>query len=323
MKKILTTACAVAALSVSLPSSAGMFDTEAKTKHPIMLVPGIFAFDEIATIDMFYKIPDALEDEGGTVYTAEINSFDSSVMRGEALIAQMEDIIATSTPWWQWWATPITKFNIMGHSQGGLTARYIMAVRPDLVASLTTLSSPHTGSPIADLVTSAFPPETVQGKLFATFANAVGDLVNLMSGATASDADIEAMLSEFNAEGAAAFNATYPAGLPTTECGSGPASVNMDGFNIPLYSWGGDRHLTNAFDISDPLFLLTGLAFDGEPNDGITGVCANHFGTVLNDSYAWNHLDANNHVLGAANIFETDPKTVFVNHANRLKNQGL
>ena len=131
MKKILTAACAVAALSVSLPSFAG---SDADTEHPIMLVPGIFAFDEIATIDMFYKIPDALEGEGGTVYTAEINSFDSSAMRGETLIAQMEDIIATSKPWWKWWATPISKFNIMGHSQGGLTGRYVMAVRPDLVA---------------------------------------------------------------------------------------------------------------------------------------------------------------------------------------------
>ena len=55
MKKILTTACAMAALSVSLPSSAGMFDTDAETEHPIMLIPGIFAFDDIATIDMFYK----------------------------------------------------------------------------------------------------------------------------------------------------------------------------------------------------------------------------------------------------------------------------
>lgn len=320
MKKILTTACALAALSISLPSSAGFFDTEAKTKNPIMLIPGIFAFDQIATIDMFYKIPDAIESEGGTVYTAKVNSFDSSVMRGEELIAQMEDIIA-STPWWK---KKITKFNLMGHSQGGLTGRYVMAVRPDLVASLTTLSSPHTGSPVADLMTDTFPPDTVQGEMFEAFANAVGDMVNLMSDNKKSKADIQAMLSEFNAEGAAAFNATYPAGLPTTECGVGPASVTMDGYNIPLYSWGGDRHLTNALDISDPLFALTGLAFEiGVANDGITGVCANHFGTVLNDSYAWNHIDANNHVLGAANLFETDPKTVFVNHANRLKGQGL
>ena len=319
MKKILMTTCTLAALSVSLPSSAGFFDTDAKTKNPIMLIPGIFAFDQIATVDHFYKIPRALESEGATVYTAKINAFDSSAMRGEELIAQMEDIIA-STPWWR---KSISKFNLMGHSQGGMTARYVMAVRPDLVASLTTLSTPHTGSPIADLMTETFPPESIQGKLFVEFADAIGNMVNLMSDNKKSESDITAMLSEFNAEGAAAFNAAYPAGLPTTECGSGPASVNMDGYNIPLYSWGGNRHLTNVADISDPLFAITGLAFKGAPNDGITGVCANHFGTVLNDSYAWNHIDANNHVLGAANLFETDPKTVFKNPANLLKNKGL
>ena len=139
-----------------------------------------------------------------------------------------------------------------------------------------------------------------------------------------SNSDIAAMLSEFNAAGAASFNTTYPAGLPTETCGTGPESVNIDGYNIPVFSWGGKRHLTNAADISDALFAITGLAFDsGVENDGITGVCANHFGTVLQDAYKWNHLDANNQVLGLSNLFETDPKTVFKNHAHRLNHMGL
>lgn len=114
--------------------------------------------------------------------------------------------------------------------------------------------------------------------------------------------------------------------MPATACGGGDQVVNINGNDIRLYSWSGDRTATTvSFDISDPLFGITTLAFlgSGERNDGITGVCSSHFGKVIKDSYNLNHLDANNHVFGLTNIFETDPKTIFKNHAKRLKNAGL
>ncbi len=299
-------------------SNAGLFSSYfsyTQTKHPIMLVPGIFAFDSIAVIDYWYQIPAKLEKQGAQVHVAKINAFDSSAMRGESLIAQMEEIIATSNG-------SVSKFNIMGHSQGGMTARYVLAARPDLVASVTTMATPHTGSPIADVVTDIAPPSSIQGVLFEVFANAVGDLVNLMSDNKKDKADIYAMLGEFNAAGAAQFNANYPVGMPATTCGAGSEQVVVDGHTIKLYSWGGTGHLTGGVDISDPLFAITGLIFD-EANDGVTGKCANHFGRVLRDDYFMNHLDINNHVLGLVSLFETNPKTVFKNHAHRLKNAGL
>jgi triacylglycerol lipase len=36
-----------------------------------------------------------------------------------------------------------------------------------------------------------------------------------------------------------------------------------------------------------------------------------------------NHLDEVNQILGLVSIFESNPKTVFRAHANRLKNAGL
>lgn len=319
MKKTLALTAALTCAAAT-QAQAGFFSdffTYTKTKHPIMLVPGIFAFDTIATIDYWYQIPEAIESRGGKAYVARINAFDSSVGRGEELIAQLEEIKAAS-------GGKIQKFNLMGHSQGGMTARYVMETRPDLVASVTTMHTPHTGSPIADLVTDVAPPGTVQGTLFKVFANAVGDLVNLLSNNKKSDSDIYAMLGEFNAQGSAQYNATYPHGLPTSACGNGPSQVTINGKNIKLYSWSGTGHLTSGLDISDPLFAITGLAFDsGDQNDGVTGRCASHFGTVLRDNYFMNHIDVNNHVLGLTSLFETDPKTLFKNHANRLKNAGL
>lgn len=316
MKKIIISA--IALIILSAPTQAGWFSNYfkyTKTKHPIVLVPGIFAFDTIAGIDYWYQIPSAIESRGGKVFVPKINAFESSVERGEQLIAQLDEIRASS-------AGEITKFNLMGHSQGGVTSRYVMAVRPDLVASVTSLSTPHTGSPVADLVTGVAPEGSAQAKLFSAVGNAVGDLVNLLSDNKASESDIYAMLGEFNEAGAADFNARYPLGLPSQECGEGASSVVVNGYDIKLFSWGGGSPLTSA-DVSDLLFATSSLAFNGERNDGVTGVCANHFGRVLRDDYVMNHIDINNHVLGLVSIFDTNPKIVFKNHANRLKKLGL
>jgi len=318
MKTKLLGLLAACLLITSAPSHAGWFSdyfSYTKTKHPIMLVPGIFAFDSISVVDYWYQIPNAIEKRGGKAYVAKINAFENSVQRGETLIAQMEAIIATSKG-------KVTKFNLMGHSQGGMTSRYVMNVRPDLVASVTTMATPHSGSPLADIVTNIAPQASVQGVLFEAFANTVGNLVNLLSKNKKDDSDIYSMLGEFNAAGAAQFNANFPIGLPSTHCGNGPSQVNIAGHNIKTYSWGGTGHFTGGIDISDPLFAITGLAFNGG-NDGVTGQCSSHFGKVIRDNYYMNHLDFNNHILGLVSIFETNPKTLFKNHANRLKKAGL
>ncbi|MFT5594449.1 MAG: triacylglycerol lipase [Oceanicoccus sp.] len=317
MKKTIALIAVLACTAMSNTHAGFLSDyfSYTKTKHPIMLVPGIFAFDTIATVDYWYQIPSAIESRGGEVYVAKINAFESSVSRGEELIAQLEEIKASSSG-------RIQKFNLMGHSQGGMTSRYVMETRPDLVASVTTMHTPHAGSPVADLATDTAPPGTIQGVLTSTVFNAMGDLVNLLSDNKQSQANVNAMLGEFNAEGSAKYNAIYTHGLPSTECGQGPSQVTINGESIRLYSWSGTGHVTNVLDISDPLFALTSLVFD-EPNDGITGKCSSHFGKVLRDDYFMNHIDVNNHVLGLTSLFETNPKTLFKDHANRLKNAGL
>lgn len=318
MKKTYAILLAFLLSTMASMSQAGWFSnyfSYAKTKHPIMLVPGVFAFDTIASVDYWYQIPSAIEFRGGEVYVAKINAFDSSVERGERLIEQLDDIKAASNG-------RIKKFNLMAHSQGGMTSRYVMNVRPDLVASVTTMATPHKGSPLADLVTGIAPQGSLVGIGFEAFANGVGNLVNLLSDNKKDKSDIYAMLGEFNKPGSAAFNATFPLGVPSSSCGQGPSQVKIGGNNIKLYSWSGTGLLTGGVDISDPLFAITSLAFD-EKSDGVTGQCSSHFGKVIRDNYFMNHLDINNHVLGLVSLFETNPKTLYKNHANRLKKSGL
>ena len=315
MKKLLAVSLLTLGLGLSFSHASQAATTEAQTKHPIVLVPGIFAFDSIASIDYWYKIPAALQSQGATVFVPKINAFDSSAKRGEALIAQLDNIRASS-------AGKISKFNLMGHSQGGITVRYVMNTRPDLVASVTTMNTPHKGSPLADLVTGVAPASSLQGVAFTAFANAVGDLVNLLSNNKKSPADVRAMLAEFNKPGAAANNQRYPVGIPTTACGAGAETANINGNSVRLYSWSGTAPLTNVLDASDVLFGITRFAFT-EANDGVTGKCSSHFGKVLKDNYFMNHLDVTNQIFGAVSLFETNPKTLFQSHASRLKSLSL
>lgn len=283
-------------------------DTYTKTKYPIVLAHGMAGFDSLfGVLDYFYGIESTLKAGGAEVYITHVPQFNSSEARGEALLAQVEDISARTGK----------KVNLIGHSHGGFDVRYVAAVRPDLIASVTTVGSPHKG---ADLAT--FLRDHVQGGGFtegvlSLFANSLGMLLGLLSGHT-SPQDAIAGLDSLSAAGTATFNAKYPAGLPATACGAGAASQG----GIRFYSWTGTHAFTNILDVADLPLKLSSTVYS-EANDGLVGKCSAHFGTVIRDDFDMNHLDEVNQTLGITALFSTNPKTVFRTHANRLKNEGL
>ena len=132
------------------------------------------------------------------------------------------------------------------------------------------------------------------------------------------EVDLAASAESLSYEGAAAFNATYPVGLPSETCGEGPAEAE----GMRLYSWSGTALLTNVLDLTDVLHVALGPLNDGD-SDGFTERCASHFGTVIRDDYNQNHLDQVNQLLGLTAPFSADPVTLYRVHANRLKKAGL
>jgi triacylglycerol lipase len=280
-----------------------------KTKYPIVLEHGLSGFDELFGVyEYWYSIPWALQDGGAHVYVADTSPFNSSIERGEQLLAQVQQVIAiTGKP----------KVNLIGHSQGGIDVRYVAAVRPDLVASVTTVGSPHKGADLADYLRAHVQNGSFTQDVLAYFATSLGTVLNLLTGHN-NPQDAVAALDQLTSAGMAGFNAAYPQGVPTTACGSGASSVN----GVRYYSWGGTGILTNVLDVSDPALGLTSLFYSGA-NDGLVGRCSSHLGTVVRDNYFYNHLDEVNQVLGLTSIFESSPLTVFRAHANRLKNAGL
>ncbi|MBK8068007.1 MAG: triacylglycerol lipase [Rhodanobacteraceae bacterium] len=296
------------ALALAAPSHAQ--STYTKTRHPIVLVHGLLGFDSLFGIyDYFYGLPSELRSGGAKVYIANVSSSNYSEVRGEQLIRYLDHLRATYGH---------AKVNLIGHSHGGPTARYVASVRPDLVASMTSVGSPHTGSKVADGLRTAAAPGSALETILAGFVNALSMFIEFLSGDDDPQNALGALAS-LNSAGAATFNSHHPQGKPTTSCGQGASVVN----NVRYYSMGGTSVLTNVFDASDAMLGAGALFFGFEQNDGLVGKCSSHWGVVLRDDYGWNHLDEVNQILGLRGLFASSPASVYRAQANRLKNAGL
>lgn len=163
------------------------------------------------------------------------------------------------------------------------------------------------------------PEDSISEGVAVKLAEGLVTLINLLSGGTDLDQDPLASLAALTTEGSLAFNQHYPEGIPTSECGDGDLLASN---GVHYYSWTGSSNFTNLFDPTDGAMVVLGLAFDS-PNDGLVGTCSTHLGKVIRDDYKMNHLDEINGLLGIHHLFETDPVTLYRQHANRLKQQGL
>jgi triacylglycerol lipase len=126
---------------------------------PIVLAHGIARFDILTErIEKKLKLPETvlsdqleyfkgvkthLETHGFTVSHPSQSFAGSADLRAEQLKNRVNDVIA---------ATGSQKVHIIAHSMGGLDARHMIVDKEmaDKVASLTTIGTPHHGSPVAN-----------------------------------------------------------------------------------------------------------------------------------------------------------------------------
>ena len=303
--KAVVTAGVLAAALTAQPASAWWFskqDTYTQTEHPIVLVHGLSGFNKLfGLVSYFNGVPDELAESGAEVFVPQVSAANSTEIRGEQLLAQIEEYIAV---------TGAEKVHLIGHSHGGPTIRYVAGVRPDLVASVSSVGGVNWGTPLADTLNN--------GSL-----DGLGDwffgLIDTFSGGGGLPQDTAAAIQSLSTEGSIAFNADFPAGLPSSYCGNDGAQVAN---GIRYYSWGGNKAVTNVLDPSDLLLGALTPIFD-EPSDGMVPSCSMKLGKVLGVDYRHNHLDEVNQVLGLVGPFVTDPVQLYRQQANRLKNLGL
>jgi len=295
--------------SCSVGGSTSVTSSYAKTKYPILLAHGMAGFSAVGPLQYWNGITEDLVGNGANVFVAQQASFNSSEVRGEQLLLQAKQVLAI---------TGAEKINLIGHSHGSQSVRYVASLLPNKIASVTAVGGPTKGSDVADVVDSVVksPVGPVLAPVIAAGVNAFFSLVGIGSGHYY-DQDALAGLNSLTTSGSANFNQRFPAGVPTTACGSGTELVN----GVRYYSWSGTSPFTNALDPMDYALTATSLLISGE-NDGLVPRCSSHLGTVIRDNYAFNHLDEVNQILGLVGFLQ-NPVTPYRTQANRLKNQGL
>ncbi len=237
----------------------------AKTKYPLVFAHGMGGWIRAGTdelgVDYWYQILPDLARNGANAWVTRVSPFNSSEVRGEQLLQQVDEILAI---------TGASKVNLLGHSHGGHSIAYVSNVAPSKVASSTAISSPLKGSPVADLIISA------QG---TPLEQPLVSLINFGSKAivwaqqqdpNSLPHDALAAGKSLSQAGSKSFSQKYALGMPKTACGEGAATEN----GIYFYSFSGNSTLTNILD-PDSLLAATGLLMQApNDNDGLVSRCS-------------------------------------------------
>ncbi len=114
------------------------------TKYPLLMIHGI-GFKDLKLLNYWGRIPGELKRHGATIFYGNHESWATIEDNGEFLKQRILEIIET---------TGCEKVNIIAHSRGGLDARYMISMlgMSGHVASLTTISTPHRGTKLIDVI---------------------------------------------------------------------------------------------------------------------------------------------------------------------------
>lgn len=253
------------------PTGTNNPDPSPRTR-PFILCHGLDGFKNIGPIDYFYGVADLLRKAGYDVYTPQVDAYNSSEVRGEELLAFVKNVLEQ---------TRADKVNLICHSQGGLDCRYVASLLGDRISSVTTLSTPHRGTPLADIAV---------GDLPGPLEDAVTTFLNLFGAAISQKPDMnaQAAMQEMTTAGAAQFTTRHPddprvayfsiAGRSGNSMGQDTCATSTAAAFVERY----DQYA----DPFDPLLaaagaILSNAASPPPSNDGLVPVGSARWGTFL------------------------------------------
>jgi triacylglycerol lipase len=182
------------ALSAATP--LGATPAGRPTRYPLVLAHG-FMGSANGFGGFHALIGDGLSADGHTVYRGSVAPFGMVHERALMLARDVDRaLLETGAP----------KVNIVAHSMGGLDARELVSILGygDRVASVTTISTPHRGSAVADVGLKLISGE--HDEALDAFANAIGKTYSDV----AEDAHVLAALADMAEANAPAFNEAHP-----------------------------------------------------------------------------------------------------------------
>ena len=114
------------------------------TRYPLILLHGI-GFRDLRYFNYWGRIPKELVRNGAVVYYGHQEAWGTIEENAGIIRGKIEEILREAH---------CEKVNIIAHSKGGLDARYMIRAMhmEDKVASLTTISTPHKGSELLNIL---------------------------------------------------------------------------------------------------------------------------------------------------------------------------
>lgn len=207
-------ACAQSDAISNVPPPFTVGDVRA-ARYPILLHHG---FNASRTNSWsFYKVREALAADGHDVTSTEVEPFNGVPVRARTL-AESVDRVRTESCRKQGARTDediavcerTMRVNIISHSMGGLDARYLAATLGygPKIASITTISTPHGGSNVADVGLGLTPDGGRMGAVLDQLVACFGR--TFTADDLARDSDIRAALESLSEANAPAFNRANP-----------------------------------------------------------------------------------------------------------------
>ncbi len=256
-------------------------DTRLGAPYPVVLVHGMAGFDKLTvgpvSVDYWNHVRDALARDGEfEVFETVAPPYDTSEIRAVAIMSQLQDILKK---------TNRKKLNLIGHSQGGMDARVLASPNGygmgDVLASVTTISTPHRGSKVADVALGLIPGfasntlNDAASALLGVLEKSVYDIqssTNLM--AQAQELTTPYMANTFNPKYIDAPGVYYASYAGRTNLRSGTGVCDTSTFpNMP-----------NQLDAAQPLMVPTALLLEegkGVVNDGLVTVDSAKWGEFM------------------------------------------
>lgn len=238
-----------------------------RTRLPIVLLHGAAGFDQIGPLEYFFGVKNRLVADGYQVFVTSVDPFQRIEVRAAQLATQINSILAS---------TRAPRVHLIGHSQGGLDARHLISRLGfgNRVATLTTISTPHRGSRVADIALGILPGPAVSTLSF---------LLDLVAGG---GQDLEGQAYQLTEQ--YALNVFQP--------------NTPDDPRVSYFSVAGVTHAVvfDIFhqDVCDPLLLVGYLVLAPTgANDGLVTVASARHGTFLGEVPA-DHFDEVGQLLG-------------------------
>ncbi|GAA96231.1 uncharacterized protein L969DRAFT_56590 [Mixia osmundae IAM 14324] len=232
-----------------------------KPRYPMVFAHGLFGFDKLGPksiphlqISYWRGVKEALEELGVEVLVTTVPASASIETRARALAAFIEEHMKGR------------EINLIGHSMGGLDCRFLVThLQPTTftVKSITTIATPHRGSPFADYLL-----HDIVGKDNVRTLQKLTDAVGIPGNGDAYEQLTTGKMAAFNEE------------TPNRE-------------DVQYFSYGA-AFSPGYFDI----FRLPWSVINREegPNDGLVSVSSSNWGNYRGTLENVNHLDLVGHL---------------------------